>query len=348
MPRSPAPKSPTIDLLARERELWSEGLRSVCGIDEAGRGPLAGPVVAACVILPNPNEFDSQGINDSKKLTERQREAQFARLTADPLVTIGVGIVDAAQIDSENILRATHSAMRLALARITSPIERILVDGLPIKGLSAHPQEAIVGGDARVASIAGASIIAKVTRDRMMKEYDALYPGYGFAGHKGYGSATHLEALRALGPCPIHRHSFAPVAAAAGNSTGKSSTDTRKQAGNDGEAQAAELLAARGYTQVIRNVRPLPGLARGEIDIVAWDGEVLCFIEVKTRRTRALPPDLGVTPGKRRQIVMLAEAYLSVNKLEPEECRFDVVSVWNDPALPCPMLALHQNAFEPE
>ena len=202
MPRSLAQSTPAVDLLARERELWDQGVRGVCGIDEAGRGPLAGPVVAACVILPNPHNFDCAGIDDSKKLTERRREAQFARLTADPSLQIGVGIVNAAQIDSENILRATHSAMRVALAQIVVPIERILVDGLPVKGLSNHPQEAIVGGDARVASIAAASIIAKVTRDRMMREYDALYPGYGFAGHKGYGAVSHLEALRRLGTMP--------------------------------------------------------------------------------------------------------------------------------------------------
>jgi len=118
-----------------------------------------------------------------------------------------------------------------------------------------------------------------------------------------------------------------------------------KQVGKRGEAEAAEFLTSQGYTVAGMNVRPMPGLARGELDIVAWDGPVLCFIEVKTRRNRRLPPDLGITPMKRRQIVVLADAYLSANQLDPEVCRFDVVSVWNDPALPCPMLTLHKDAF---
>jgi putative endonuclease len=119
----------------------------------------------------------------------------------------------------------------------------------------------------------------------------------------------------------------------------------RKQVGKSGEADAARFLAARGYTVAAMNVRPMPGLARGEIDIVAWDGPVLCFVEVKTRRSSRLPPDLGITSAKRKQIVMLAGAYLSVNQIDPECCRFDVVSVWNDPALPCPMVMLHKDAF---
>jgi putative endonuclease len=119
----------------------------------------------------------------------------------------------------------------------------------------------------------------------------------------------------------------------------------RKQVGKSGEADAARFLTSRGYTVAGMNVRPMPGLARGEIDIVAWDGPILCFVEVKTRRNRALPPDLGITPSKRKQIVSLADAYLSANQLDPDTCRFDVVSVWNDPALPCPMLTVHKDAF---
>ena len=119
----------------------------------------------------------------------------------------------------------------------------------------------------------------------------------------------------------------------------------RKQVGKSGEADAARFLVSRGYKVAGVNVRPLPGLARGEIDIVARDGAILCFVEVKTRRTKALPPDLGITASKRKQLIMLADAYLSVNNLDPEICRFDVVSVWTDPALPCPMLLLHKDAF---
>ena len=199
------------DMLAREKHYRGLGVTGICGIDEAGRGPLAGPVVAACVILPI--DYDCAGIDDSKKMTAKSRDLRFAELTASQ-AKIGVGIVDSVQIDRENILRATHSAMRLALRQIEYWVEVVLVDGLPVKGLSKHRQEAIVGGDALSASIAAASIIAKVTRDRMMIEYDSRYPQYGFAGHKGYAAATHLEALKRYGPCPIHRFSFAPVAEA--------------------------------------------------------------------------------------------------------------------------------------
>jgi len=201
----------TEDLLERERYYRGMGKVGICGVDEAGRGPLAGPVVAAGVILPN--VFDCAGIDDSKKLTHTRREEQYARLIASA-ARIGIGIVDSEQIDVENILRATYSAMRLALSQIDEHIEIVLVDGLPIRGLSRHPQEAIVRGDAISASIAAASIVAKVTRDRLMVHYDTLYPQYGFAEHKGYSAASHLAALVRFGPCPIHRKSFAPVAAA--------------------------------------------------------------------------------------------------------------------------------------
>jgi ribonuclease HII len=199
------------DMLFREKHYRSLGFTGICGIDEAGRGPLAGPVVAACVILPL--DFNCSGVDDSKKLTAKRREEQFNRLLASAS-RIGIGVVDSVQIDRENILRATHSAMRIALSEIDDGVEVVLLDGLPVSGLSRHKQEAIVGGDALSASIAAASIVAKVTRDRIMIEYDKLYPEYGFAGHKGYSAAAHLEALNRLGPCPIHRRSFAPVAAA--------------------------------------------------------------------------------------------------------------------------------------
>ncbi len=195
-------------MLERELMYRSQGFSLICGMDEVGRGPLAGPVVAACVILPI--EFDCAGIDDSKKLTEKQREAQFDRLQSSG-ARIGIGMVDSVQIDRENILQATYSAMRLALRSLSSDIDILLIDGLPIKNLSEHKQEAIVKGDSLSASIAAASIIAKVTRDRMMVEYHAQWPVYGFDGHKGYSAASHLEALRQNGPCPIHRRSFAPV-----------------------------------------------------------------------------------------------------------------------------------------
>lgn len=204
-----------IDRLEFERRLWAGGAALVAGVDEAGRGPLAGPVVAAAVILPpvwQDGGFDERlrGLNDSKQLTAAQREAFFAILTAHPDIRFGIATVDAAVIDRINILQATHCAMNEALAQLQPPPEHVLVDGNPVKSLR-FPQTALVKGDARSYSIAAASVLAKVTRDRMMLEFDRLFPGYGFAEHKGYGTPQHLAAIATLGPCPIHRRSFAPL-----------------------------------------------------------------------------------------------------------------------------------------
>jgi ribonuclease HII len=200
--------------LFHECELWRSGLANIAGVDEAGRGPLAGPVVAAAVILP-PAWLESgidralRDLNDSKQLAEKQREHFYSVLTSHPQVRHAIGIVDADMIDGINILRATHSAMNHALAQLQPPPQHVLVDGLPVKSMR-FPQTALVSGDARSYSIAAASVLAKVTRDRMMQEFDKLYPGYGFAGHKGYATPEHYTAIRQLGPCPIHRRSFAP------------------------------------------------------------------------------------------------------------------------------------------
>lgn len=184
----------------------------IAGVDEVGRGPLAGPVLAACVVLPE--GFYLDGIGDSKKLTERQRERAYARILAEALA-YGIGRIEADEIDRINILRATHQAMRLALTALPAEFvpTMVLVDGLRVPGLPCPHQQPIVQGDSLSASIAAASIVAKVTRDRWMIEADALYPVYGFARHKGYGAPIHLEALRRHGPCPLHRRSFSPVAA---------------------------------------------------------------------------------------------------------------------------------------
>jgi ribonuclease HII len=197
-----------------ERAIWERGATRVAGVDEAGRGPLAGPVVAAAVILPQvwqDGGFDERlrDLNDSKQLTEAQREAFFAILTAHPDIRSGIATVDAAVIDRINILQATHRAMNEALAQLQPPPKHVLVDGNPVKSLR-FPQTALVKGDARSYSIAAASVLAKVTRDRMMLEFDRQFPGYGFAEHKGYGTPQHLAAIARLGPCPIHRRSFAP------------------------------------------------------------------------------------------------------------------------------------------
>jgi ribonuclease HII len=203
--------------LAHERELWRKGATIVAGVDEAGCGPLAGPVVAAAVVFPHAwleagLDRKLRGLNDSKQLTEEQREKFFSILTAHPDIGFAIASVDAETIDRINILEAAHRAMNLALDQLQPPPQHVLVDGRPVKSMP-FPNTALVKGDARSYSIAAASVLAKVTRDRMMREFDQLYPGYGFAEHKGYGTRQHLDALQRLGACPIHRRSFAPLKA---------------------------------------------------------------------------------------------------------------------------------------
>jgi ribonuclease HII len=207
--RSPAPNVPG-DLWRVERFYLGEGYRMVAGVDEAGRGALAGPVVAAAVILPAASELP--GIRDSKRLDAAQRRALY-RLIRVHAVGVGVGAMDAAIVDRVNILRATHQAMAAALAALDPPPDLALIDGLPVAGIPVQ-HRCLVKGDRDSYLIAAASIVAKVTRDALMCDLDALYPGYGFADHMGYGTASHCEAIRRLGPCPIHRRTFEPVAGA--------------------------------------------------------------------------------------------------------------------------------------
>lgn len=211
---------PKINRFEWERQLWVRGLTRIAGVDEAGCGPLAGPVVAGAVILPIqwaaaglPGEL--KGLNDSKMLTAPQREKFFAFLTACAGVEFAVATVDAGRIDAINIFQAAHQAMNEALAQLRPPADHVLVDGRRVKTMIL-PQTAIVKGDFKSYSIAAASVLAKVTRDRLMVEFDRQWPAYGFADHKGYGTAQHLAAIAAHGPCPIHRRSFAPFKATQG------------------------------------------------------------------------------------------------------------------------------------
>ena len=206
-----------LDRFAFERELAASGVRDIAGVDEAGRGPLAGPVVAAAVVLPAewlrdglPAELE--GLNDSKQLTPAQRERFFEVIVGRKEVRFGIASIEAGIVDALNILRATHRAMGEALQQLRPAPSHVLVDGLRVRTLD-FPQTPIVKGDAKSYSIAAASVLAKVTRDRVMMEYHREWPVYGFAEHKGYGTRQHLLALAAHGPCPIHRRSFAPLKA---------------------------------------------------------------------------------------------------------------------------------------
>ena len=195
-----------------ERDLRAAGKRYIAGVDEVGRGPLAGPVVAACVILPE--DFDVLGVDDSKKLSEKKREQLYDAILSEALA-YGIGMQDNASIDEINILEATKEAMRCAIleaeqalrAKTGCGIDHILIAALALREV-AIPQTGIVKGDGASLSIAAASILAKVTRDRMMIEYDSIYPGYAFAKNKGYGTKAHYEGLQAQGMTPIHRRSF--------------------------------------------------------------------------------------------------------------------------------------------
>lgn len=188
----------------KEYEHIYEACSFICGIDEAGRGPLAGPVVAGAVILPK--DCQILYLNDSKKVSEKKRELLFDEI-CEKAVSYGVGVVGPGRIDEINILQATYEAMREAVSQLDPVPEILLNDAVTIPGIDIM-QIPIVKGDAKSVSIAAASILAKVTRDRMMAEYDALYPEYGFAKHKGYGTAVHIQAIRDHGPCPIHRNTF--------------------------------------------------------------------------------------------------------------------------------------------
>lgn len=214
-------KARLAEMKAHEDALRQRGYKYIAGVDEVGRGPLAGPVVAAAVVLPE--DFDVLGIDDSKKLSEKKREELFD-VICEKAVAYGIGMADERVIDEINILQATKQAMREAVGKLDEDLRRaaaedprpqtvgiyvdyILFDAVKIEELDI-PQDSIIKGDAKVLSIAAASIIAKVTRDRMMKAYAEEYPGYAFEKNKGYGTKAHYEGLRAQGMCPIHRRTF--------------------------------------------------------------------------------------------------------------------------------------------
>jgi ribonuclease HII len=196
-----------VEMSQYEQQLWNQGYKYIAGVDEVGRGPLAGPVVTAAVILPQ--DFYLPGLNDSKKVPPDKREEMYTQIM-EQAVAVSVALSDAALIDEINIYQATLRAMRIAVQDLSVAPHITLNDAVTIPGLQIE-QRPIIGGDGKSISIAAASIVAKVERDRMMKEYNAQYPGYGFASNMGYGTAEHLAALRAQGPCPIHRRSFGGV-----------------------------------------------------------------------------------------------------------------------------------------
>ena len=194
-----------IELKKIEEEMHNNGVDLICGIDEAGRGPLAGPVVVGAVIMPRKSMIE--GVNDSKKVSEKKRELLYDEIIEEA-IAYGVGIVDQKEIDRINILNATKEALTMAIKELNPKPDKIIVDALKGIDTLGIPYESIIKGDAKCYSISAASIIAKVTRDRIMRQWDEIYPKYGFIKHKGYGTKVHIEAIKKYGICPLHRKSF--------------------------------------------------------------------------------------------------------------------------------------------
>ena len=194
-----------IELKKIEQEIYNEGKELICGIDEAGRGPLAGPVVVAAVIMPKDSMIE--GVNDSKKVSEKKREILYEKII-DEAISYGVGIIDQKEIDRINILNATKEGLTMAVQELNPKPNLIIVDALNKIDTLGIPYKSIIKGDAKCYSIAAASIIAKVTRDRIMRQWDEVYPQYGFSKHKGYGTSEHIKAIKEYGLCPLHRLSF--------------------------------------------------------------------------------------------------------------------------------------------
>ena len=318
--RAPAAEDPAL-AFAHELERGVGHPCVVAGLDEAGRGPLAGPVVAAACVLPVLLPDALRSLADSKKLTHQQREALYPRIIEHALA-FGVGVVEAERIDEVNILQASLQAMAIAFSRcrvlLGRPIDGALIDGNVRAPLPAEvTQRTLVRGDSLSRPIMAASILAKVTRDRRMQIEHERLPGYGFASHKGYGTRQHLEALTRLGASSLHRRSFAPVAAL------REATTTSK--GRAGEDRAVLHLVRLGYAIVGRNVR----VGGGELDIVATDGSVLCFVEVRARK-RIEDALLSVNAKKQAKLTAAAAAFLAGHVAAGAPlpaCRFDVVVI---------------------
>ncbi len=291
--------------------------RLVAGIDEAGRGPLAGPVVAAAVILDPQRPIE--GLRDSKKLTAKRRANLHDEIFA-LAQAVGVGLSQRREIDRINILGGTMAAMQRAVDNLPQQPDHLQIDGQHIT-LNHPSQETIIEGDDQVPAISAASIVAKVTRDRIMAEYHKVYPQYGFDRHKGYGTKAHLAALAEHGACPIHRQSFRPVRE---HLPRWAAVKGRKELGRLGEQLAATHLVEQGYSIVEMNYNVVH---TGEIDIIASQGAMLVFCEVKSQgRGQWGEPEDQVDFRKRDRIMAAAQQY-TVEKGIDSEVRFDVISL---------------------
>lgn len=313
---------------------------TVGGVDEAGRGPLAGPVVAAAVILPD--SLRGYALYDSKKLSASDRSAAY-EVIAENAISYGIGVIDHAYIDRYNVLQATYEAMRQAVSGLRFTPDILLVDGTLIPQIP-HAQRKIVRGDQISQSVGAASILAKVTRDRLMEQMAEEFPEYGFSRHMGYGTPQHLQALAHYGPCAIHRLTFGPVQEALQRRQAAALTavaaqsplerpDVRQTQGRRGEDLAVAALLAKGYTLLERNWR----VRSGEIDAIMADGDMLVFVEVRSRSDPDSEDALSVAAAsvnnrKQQRLRRLAQVYETFNPASSAlHARFDVVAIsFND------------------
>ena len=292
-------------------------MKHIAGVDEAGRGPLAGPVVASAVILPN--DHGIEGLKDSKKLSELRREKLFGEIR-EKATSIGIGIVHEDEIDRTNILQATRRAMRKAISQLNPRPDEVLIDGYGLPD-QVVPNKGIIGGDETVPLISAASIIAKVTRDHIMKNYANVFPDYGFEKHKGYGTPQHMKIISELKACSIHRKSFSPVKE---NLPSLNHLKKNRLLGKWGEQLAARHLVHQGYFIQKMNFNAAP---YGEIDVVANNALTTVFVEVKS----ATQTTLGelqdqIDESKLEKLSNAFESYIASHEQETDY-RFDIITV---------------------
>lgn len=311
-----------------ETELHRQGYGYVAGLDEVGRGCLAGPAAAGAVILPrNPSQEVFALARDSKQLSAAQREEAYEAITASAL-SYAVGWSTPAEIDRTGIAAGVRRAMRRALEKLNPPATYLLIDAIPLPS-SGLPQKSIIRGDSKSLSIAAASIVAKVERDRYMRSLAKRYRSYGFEAHKGYGTRRHMNAIAELGPCHAHRMSFAPVKREAHRIQPQGSGAIGRWA----ESFAAAALEDRGMKIVGRNFRT----RFGEVDLIAADGGTLCFVEVRARKSSPFgTPTETVTASKARRIIAASQEFLQQDGARWQDWRIDVAAVeldhWSRPA----------------
>ena len=305
-------------MLEFEQKHWISGKKFIAGIDEAGRGPLAGPVVSSAVILPQDVKLPE--VNDSKKISEKKRERLFDEIY-DAALAVGIGVVHEEEIDEKNILQATYQAMRQSVGQLSVTPEILLVDGNKAD-IKHYEQESIIDGDSRSLSIAAASIIAKVTRDRIMRQYDVVFPGYDFAKHKGYGTKQHMAAIRSKKALPIHRKSFNPISHHLPSFAYYKRNHLLDQLG--GQLVACKMIR-NGYEIMEINYN-VPKV--GEIDIISRQNNCLVFTEVKTQTTGY---ESGEThpqiDGKKSDRIMNAVQYYMDEKSLECDVRFNIGDV---------------------